>query len=240
MKRAQLRPNHSLEARQASSNFASNSSLHTNIKSTHKGTNYRRTGSKEQCSNGAGTLPERDPDHAVLAECSTGNTQAFNELVLRHKDRLYTVAVQLLGDSSEAEDVTQEAFLRAYEKLTEFRGDARFSTWLYRICYNLCLNHLTRKKIDRQEGLFPETLPDGEEQFLDHAIVKEQQDVVRRAISQLTVEFRDVVILYYTGQLSYEEIASLLELPVGTVRSRLHRGREQLKDLLRPYFQEDR
>jgi RNA polymerase sigma-70 factor (ECF subfamily) len=186
------------------------------------------------------TPPERDPDHEALAECRAGNKQAFDELVLRHKNRLYTVAVQLLGDNGEAEDVTQDTFLKAYENLVEFRGDAQFSSWLYRICYNLCLNRLTRKRVDRQEGVFLEALPDGEERFLDQLIVKEQHDLVRCAISQLAVEFREVVILYYTGQLSYEEIASLLELPVGTVRSRLHRGREQLKDLLRPYLQEDR
>lgn len=179
---------------------------------------------------------ERDPDHEALAECWAGNKQAFNELVLRHKDRLYTVAVQLLGDSGEAEDVTQEAFLKAYEKLSEFRGEAQFSTWIYRICYNLCLNRLTRKRTDREEAVYPETLPDGKEQFLDWLLVKEQQDLVRRAVAQLAMEFREVILLYYTGQFSYEEIARLLELPVGTVRSRLHRGREQLKDLLRPYL----
>jgi RNA polymerase sigma-70 factor (ECF subfamily) len=191
--------------------------------------------------NGAVTKPlKHDPDYKALIECGAGNKQAFNELVLRHKDRLYTVAVQLLNDSSEAEDVTQETFLKAYEKLAEFRGDAQFSTWLYRICYNLCLNRLTKERIDRQEDVAPETLPDKNNGFLDQMIVKEQEDLVKRAISQLATEFREVVILYYTGQLPYEEIARLLELPVGTVRSRLHRSREHLKDLLRPYLQEGR
>ncbi|MGE0684632.1 MAG: RNA polymerase sigma factor [Candidatus Binatia bacterium] len=239
MKRGHLRPNRPCEARQAPASPVSTSSLHK--KSAHQGTSCRQIWSKEHLENGAVvTPPERDPDHDTLAECRAGNKQAFNELILRHKDRLYTVAVHLLGDSGEAEDVTQDTFLKAYEKLAEFRGDARFSTWLYRICYNLCLNHLTRKRVDRQEGVFPETLPDGKERFFDQMLVKEQQDLVSHAIAQLPVEFREVVLLYYTGQLSYEEIASLLELPVGTVRSRLHRGREQLKDLLRPYLQEDR
>lgn len=102
------------------------------------------------------------------------------------------------------------------------------------------MNRLTRKKVDRQEEVFPDALPDGKERFLDQMLIKEQQELVRRAISHFAMEFREVVILYYTGQLAYEEIARLLELPVGTVRSRLHRGREQLKDLLRPYLQEDR
>lgn len=236
MKRTHFGAN--FEARRAFSRSTSFSLLHK--ESALQGTNGWRTWSKEHMGNGAvATRSEQASDYEVVAECCAGDKQAFNELVLRHKDRLYTVAVQLLGDSDEAEDVTQDTFLRAYEKLAEFRGDAQFSTWLYRICYNLCMNRLTRKRVDRQEGIYPEALPNGEEQGLEQLILQEQQDLMHGAIAQLAVEFRETVTLYYTGQLSYEEIASLLALPVGTVRSRLHRGREQLKDLLRPYLQED-
>jgi RNA polymerase sigma-70 factor (ECF subfamily) len=239
MKRTHLNPNRPFEGKHASVNSASSSVPPP--KSSPQGTNCWQIWSKDHLSKGEAATPlERDPDRKALTECGAGNKQAFNELVLRHKDRLYTVAVQLLNDSSEAEDVTQETFLKAYEKLAEFRGDAQFSTWLYRICYNLCLNRLTKEKIDRQEDVAPEALPDKNKGFLDQMIVKEQEDLVRRAISQLAEEFREVVILYYTGQLPYEEIARLLELPVGTVRSRLHRSREHLKDLLRPYLQEGR
>src|SRR5713101_6060681 len=79
--------------------------------------------------------PGSDPDLALVDQCRTGDRQAFNMLVLYHKDRLFTLAVRLLGDHGEAEDATQNVFLRAYEKITEFRGEAKFSTWLYRICY---------------------------------------------------------------------------------------------------------
>jgi len=184
-------------------------------------------------------LLRSDPDHELVAKCRAGNRQAFNLLVLRHKDRLYTLAVRLLGDRGEAEDITQEAFLRAYEQIEEFRGEAKFSTWLYRICYNLCLNHLERKKNIPEDEVLPEGLPDPAGKLPDQLIAKERQDLVHQALSRLRLEFREVILLYHTGQLSYEAIASLLGLPVGTVRSRLYRGREGLKELLYPYLQEE-
>jgi RNA polymerase sigma-70 factor (ECF subfamily) len=177
-----------------------------------------------------------DPDHALVTACRAGNRQAFTLLVLRHKDRLYTLAYRLLGDLDEAEDIAQETFLKAYEKLDEFRGEAKFSTWLYRICHNFCLNHLEKKKDRLGNGASPEDMPVGETELSEQLIAKEYQKLVQWALSQLKLEFREVVVLYHQEHLSYEEIANLLDLPIGTIRSRLHRGRKELKDLLRPYL----
>jgi RNA polymerase sigma-70 factor (ECF subfamily) len=204
------------------------------------GTKLSPVQSKKNIGDGSvATWLERDPDHELVTACRNGNRQGFHELVLRHKDRLYTLAVRLLGDHGEAEDITQDTFLRVYERIGEFRGEARFTTWLYRICYNLCLNRLQRKRNDSREETLLEELPDLEERVPDQLITKERQEVVKRALSRLTPEFREVIALYYTGQLSYDEVAMLLELPIGTVRSRLHRGRAELKDILRPYLQEE-
>lgn len=177
-------------------------------------------------------------DDALIASCRGGSKQAFNTLVFRYKNRLYTLAVRLLGDQSEAEDITQETFLRAYEKIEEFRGEALFSTWLYRICYNQCLNCLARRKNDRGKDIAAESHPDSAPAVPDQLLATERQEQVRWAITQLKQELREVIVLYHTASLSYEEIADLLRLPVGTVRSRLHRGREQLKELLRPYLKD--
>lgn len=206
----------------------------TGTKSSLAHSNKKSTGDKLA----AGGL-EWDPDHELVAACRGGNRQAFQTLALRHKDRLYSLAARLLGDRGEVEDITQETFLRAYQNIEEFRGDARFTTWLYRICYNLCLSCLERKKNQSLEGVVPEELPDLGAQLSDQLIANERRDIVKRALSRMTPEFREVIVLYYTGQLPYEEVATLLELPVGTVRSRLHRGRAELKELLRPYFQEE-
>jgi RNA polymerase sigma-70 factor (ECF subfamily) len=174
-----------------------------------------------------------------VAACCIGNRQAFNELVCNHKDRVYTIAVRLLGDCHEAEDIAQETFVKAYEGISAFRGDAKFSTWLYRICYNLSLNCLARKKRNPGDDCLPETLADPIASLPEQLIAQEQRQFVQQALTCLKPEFREVVVLYYTGQLSYEEIATLQDLPIGTVRSRLHRGRQELKERLRPHLQEE-
>lgn len=188
--------------------------------------------------------PSADSDHALIAACCAGNKQAFNGLILRHQDSVSTLATRLLGDHAEAEDITQETFLRAYEKIAEFRGEAKFSTWLYRICHNLCLNCLQKKKNDptndAEDGTLPEELPDPRGGFPDHVVMKrEQQKLVQRALSHMARDFREVLVLHHTIYLSYGEIAELLRLPIGTVRSRLHRGREELKERLRPHLREE-
>jgi len=205
-----------------------------------KGTQILSARSKNSKSNGAGTaFLGADPDYELVAACRVGSRQAFNELVHRHKDRVSTITIRLLGDRSEAEDIAQDTFFRAYEGIAAFRGDAKFSSWLYRICYNLCLNHLERKKRNPGDHPLPEMLADPVARLPEQLIAKEQQELVQRALSCLPQEFREVIVLYHTGQLSYEEIATLQGLPIGTVRSRLHRGREELKELLRPYLREE-
>jgi RNA polymerase sigma-70 factor (ECF subfamily) len=203
-----------------------------------------RAQSKNTTSNGSGAVPSRESDdHALLAECRAGDKQAFNVLILRHQHSVSTLATRLLGNQLEAQDVTQDTFLKAYEGVEEFRGDAKFSTWLYRICHNLCLSSLRKKKndpiTDAGEDTLPEELPDSRGRLPDHVLMrKEWQHLVKRALSHLPQEFREVLVLHHTTPLSYEEMAELLGLPVGTVRSRLHRGREEIKAHLRPYLQD--
>ncbi|MGH7860091.1 MAG: RNA polymerase sigma factor [Candidatus Binatia bacterium] len=157
--------------------------------------------------------------------------------MLRHRDGVYTLAFRLLADRGEAEDLTQETFLRAYERLETFRGESRFSTWLYRICRNLCLNRLARQKYEPQPtGTASELMTDPAARLPEQLIAEERGRLVRWAISRLKPEFREVISLYCGETLSYEEIADSLDVPIGTVRSRLHRGREDLKELLRPHL----
>ena len=185
--------------------------------------------------------PSADSDHALVAACCAGNKQAFDVLVLRHTHSVRILARRLLGDHQEAEDLIQDTFLRAYEKIEEFRGEAQFSTWLYRICCNLCLNRLKKKANDlistTEAETLPEELPDPKGGFPDHVVIKRQrQKLVQRALAHITPEFREVFLLHHRIHLSYEEIARRLRLPIGTVRSRLHRGREELKKRLRPHL----
>ena len=243
MGRADLLPNQDLEERAVPAHRLPDpiqpSAVHARPMD-HQGTLFSIWRSKNHTGNGAETTLQRpDPDYELVTACQVGNRQAFNELVHRHKDRVYSVAARLLGDHSEAEDIAQETFFRAYEGITAFRGDAKFSSWLYRICYNLCLNYRERKKHSLGDSPLPEMIADPAARLPEQLIAKERQELMQRALSCLTPEFREVVVLYHTGQLSYEEIATLQGLPIGTVRSRLHRGREELKEILRSYLQEE-
>jgi RNA polymerase sigma-70 factor (ECF subfamily) len=167
-----------------------------------------------------------------------GDRGAFEELVRAHQHRIYALALRMLGNAAEAQDVAQEAFLRAHRGLAEFRGEARLSTWLYAIASRLCLNRLagSERRLARHGEETLTRLPDdrpGPDQTLERGEIEE---ALHRAIGELAEERRIVVILRDVEGLAYEEIAEALELPVGTVRSRLHRARLDLKEKLERFF----
>jgi RNA polymerase sigma-70 factor (ECF subfamily) len=167
-----------------------------------------------------------------------GDRAAFEELVRSHQHRVYAVALRMLGNAAEAQDVAQEAFLRAHRGLAEFRGEARLSTWLYAIASRLCLNRLagSERRLTRHGEDTLTRLPDGRpgpDQALERG---ELEEALHRAIGELADERRIVVVLRDVEGLAYEEIAEALELPVGTVRSRLHRARLDLKEKLERFF----
>jgi RNA polymerase sigma-70 factor, ECF subfamily len=173
-----------------------------------------------------------------LSRLRAGDRRAFEELVLTHQHRVYGLALRMLGNVAEAQDVAQEAFLRAHRALGDFRGDARLSTWLYAIVSRLCLNRLggSERRLVRHGEETLARLVDarpGPEQALERG---ELEDALHRAIGELPEERRIVVVLRDVEGLAYEEIAEILELPVGTVRSRLHRARLDLKDKLERFF----
>jgi RNA polymerase sigma-70 factor (ECF subfamily) len=173
-----------------------------------------------------------------LARLRGGDRQAFEELVRVQQHRVYGLALRMLGNAAEAQDVAQEVFLRAHRGLADFRGDARLSTWLYAIASRLCLTRLAggerRRTRDGEDVLG--RLADGQP-GPDEALERgELQEALRRAIAELPDERRVVVLLRDVEGLAYEEIAGALELPVGTVRSRLHRARLDLKEKLERFL----
>ena len=173
-----------------------------------------------------------------VSRLRAGDRGAFEELVRTHQHRIYALALRMLGNAAEAQDVAQEAFLRAHRGLAEFRGEARLSTWLYAIASRLCLNRLSgsERRLARHGEETLTRLPDGRpgpDQMLERGEIEE---ALHRAIGELAEERRIVVILRDVEGLAYEEIAEALELPVGTVRSRLHRARLDLKEKLERFF----
>lgn len=169
----------------------------------------------------------------LLARLRAGDPRAFEELVTTYQHRVFGVALRMLGSRAEAEEIAQEAFLRAHRAVVSFRGDARLGTWLYGIASRLCLNRLSSpdRRMARGDAALadvPATTPDAaaevERAELDAAL--------RTAIEELPNEQRLVLVLRDIEGLSYEEIADALALVPGTVRSRLHRARMQLKEKL--------
>jgi RNA polymerase sigma-70 factor (ECF subfamily) len=194
-------------------------------------------------------VPEPDnvnkPDHELIADCLQGQTHVFGELVVRYQNRLYNSLAHMLGSVDDARDVTQEAFIHAFVKLHTFRGHSAFYSWLFRIALNSAASH--RRKGQRlavsldasrdQTGFepadaHPESPPGS------HLETTERQQLVQRALEQLTPEYRTVLVLKEMEGFSYEEIAAVVECPIGTVRSRIHRARIELKSRLEPLFRE--
>ncbi len=180
-------------------------------------------------------------DTDLIAQTLAGNRAAFGTLVSAYQGRLFNMLVHVVGSWEDAEDIAQEALVLAFFKLDSFRGHSAFYTWLYRIALNVAMSHRRRKRaevsmeIHRERTGF-EPAETGEEP--DVRLQREEQVAqVRRSINRLTEEHRVIIVLRDIEGCRYEVIAEILELPVGTVRSRLHRARLQLRDALSELFQ---
>src|SRR3989442_3360753 len=169
----------------------------------------------------------------LLERLRAGDPRAFEELVIVYQHRVCGVALRMLGSRAEAEEIAQEVFLRAHRAVADFRGDARLGTWLYAIASRLCLNRLASP--DRRVARGDEVLADVAAPTPDAAAAAERAELdaaLRAAIAELPEDRRLVLVLRDIEGLSYEEIAEALALEPGTVRSRLHRARLQLKEKL--------
>ena len=182
-------------------------------------------------------MSELQPDDAELVQAALGGDKhSFGTLVVRHQNRLFNTLVRVLNSSEDALDVTQDAFVQAFVKLESFRGESQFYTWLYRIAMNLALSKRRRRKpvvsidkVKQDVGAEPEDTrltPD------DQLVGQERAELVQQALSQLGDQARQILVLREMEECSYETIAEILQLPIGTVRSRLFRARIQLKDQL--------
>jgi RNA polymerase sigma-70 factor (ECF subfamily) len=173
-----------------------------------------------------------------LDRLRAGDAPAFEELVMTYQHRVFGVALRMLGNRAEAEDVAQEAFVRAHRALGAFRGDAKLSTWLYAITSRLCLNRLAsgERRLTRQNEDALLRLSDAGPRPDAALERRELETALGRAIAELPEDRRIVVVLRDLEGLSYEEIAEVLELPLGTVRSRLHRARADLKEKLERFL----
>lgn len=178
-------------------------------------------------------------DAELVAATQGGDRQAFGTLVERHQERLFNTLLRVLGSADDAREVLQDAFVQAYSKLDTFRGSAQFYTWMYRVALNLACSHRRRTKRRRSEVSVDALKTSVGQEPLDHEGTAEEQmlraeqaEQVQAALLKLSAEHRQVLVLRELEDYSYESIAEILELPVGTVRSRLFRARMQLKGFL--------
>ncbi|MFZ6030372.1 MAG: RNA polymerase sigma factor [Chloroflexota bacterium] len=178
-----------------------------------------------------------DDETALIQRSQAGDTAAFGELVLRHQDFVYSLALRVVGDGAEAEDLAQDAFVRAWMGLANFRGQAQFRTWLYRIVTNLCYNRLPglrRELASLGDDCLDEMACDEVLNVnpADRLEAKERSVLLQRAIDGLPESYRLLVALRYQQDLSYEEIAGVVNLPLGTVKTGLFRAKERLRQVL--------
>lgn len=177
---------------------------------------------------------ERD----MIERASRGDAAAFNRLMEQHERRMYAVALRMCGNREDAQDCLQEAMLRVYRAIGGFKGQSSFSTWVYRITMNTCLDELRRKK-NRQSTSLDSLLDMGWSPSDDtnapekQAIRSELRRNLNRAIQELPEEMRSAVVLRDIQGFSYEEIAHMLEINVGTIKSRISRGREKLREKMK-------
>lgn len=181
-------------------------------------------------------------DIFLIERCQRGDKGAFDILMGRHEARAYQYALKLTKHAEEARDVVSEGFIRVFRAINQFRSNSAFTTWMYRILRNCFLDMRKRKALrivasldsvrETEDGEVHMQVIDMHASPHEHAEKAEHSSRVRRALLELTAIQRHMIVLYHAEQLSYEEIASYLSLPVGTVKSRLNRARLALKDVL--------
>jgi RNA polymerase sigma-70 factor, ECF subfamily len=178
-------------------------------------------------------------DRRLIAECLAGNTPAFGELIRRYQDRLYNAVLRAVDQPEDAADVVQDAFLNAYQSLNSFKGDSEFFTWLYRIAFNAAITLRRKRKAVLSFDGGPDTKatdPIDPSEFTrpGAALERSEEDTqLLAALAKLSPEHKVVLVLKDLEGQKYEDIAQVLDMPIGTVRSRLHRARLELRELLR-------
>ena len=174
-------------------------------------------------------------EEQLIQRASGGDMAAFNELLGLHEKRMYGICLRMCRNPEDAQDCLQEAMLRVFRAITGFKGQSTFSTWLYRITMNACIDELRRRKNAPQvsmEALMEDgwTQPDPEETPEQRAVSSEQRSRLSALIHQLPEDMRAAVVLRDIQGFSYEEISAILDTNVGTVKSRISRGRERLRE----------
>jgi len=182
-----------------------------------------------------------EQDNALIERVLSGDDSAFEEIVSRYQKRIFSLCFRMCNNEQDTLDLSQEVFLRVYHNLRNFKGTSSFSTWIYRIASNICIDHLRKAKKVKIVSLTPASedddtpsfdLPDDTYSPEERYGKKEVAEAIERALTYLSPDHRRIIVLRDINQLSYEEIGDILELEPGTVKSRISRARNQLRKIL--------
>lgn len=186
-------------------------------------------------------MPDRD--RQLIDECLSGRSDAFAELIEPYQDRLYNALYRLTGHGEDAAELFQESMIRVYRGLGSYQGGSAFYTWLYRIVLNVAFTHRRRTKAPMVQvdaghpaGRFDIAEDSSASRPGRQVELDETRDIIEQALAQVAEPYRVVLVLKDIEEFKYEEIAEILDVPVGTVRSRLHRARCEMRDRLQPYL----
>jgi RNA polymerase sigma-70 factor (ECF subfamily) len=185
-------------------------------------------------------------DWSIVESCLNGNREAYALLVTKYEKSVFNIVYRLTGTTEEAKDITQDTFIKAYESLRQVNPEFKFSNWLFKIATNLCKDRIKKRKIPTVSlhecnYLFDQEISnknkDSQLSYQDNLIPSDEQEQVQRAISNLPFIYRRIVVLRYIQDLTYQEIADILEMPLGRVKVQLHRAHkilyDQLSDILK-------
>ncbi|AGL00774.1 RNA polymerase sigma factor [Desulfoscipio gibsoniae] len=178
------------------------------------------------------------PDEVLVQKSKDGDLEAFDELVRRYESKIYGLVYRFMGNHADASDLAQDTFIRLYQALAGFRGDAAFSTWLYRIASNICRDEIRKRQrrrsvsMDEMIDASPANVPTADDSYSPEETVqrREMQRQVQFCLNQLSDDHRLILIMREMQGLSYEEIAGVLQCSLGTVKSRISRARNALKE----------
>ncbi len=190
-----------------------------------------------------------DIDYEIILRCQKGDVDAFEEIVRKYQKKMFNTSYRMIGDYNEAAEVVQDVFVSAYRNIKGFKGESKFSTWLYAIAVNLSKNRLKQIRgrafheqlsiddpVDTDEGQVRTEPVCRDLSVLEKLEKKELEGKVQGCINALEAEFREVIVLRDIQGFSYEEIAAMLNIAGGTVKSRLHRAREAVRDCLKKFI----
>lgn len=178
-------------------------------------------------------------DQEIIKKILKGQGDLYEEIISRYKNGVYSLCIRMVRNHEDAKDLAQEAFIKAYQNLDKYNPEYKFSTWIFRVASNLCVDYLRKAKKQTLPYEDKLSMPHDTASAEDMYIHSDNKKVIEKAILDLPEEYRVLIILYHKEGLSYEEMSKVLNLPLSKVKNRLYRGRNKLKDKLKDIRREE-